>query len=86
MEVRELLLLTPPHHNQGPNQPPNRSQSQGTLTSAIRAEVFCHLLYALDSIQPNSTWVMVCTHLPNFFCSRVHSKHVPCEHCSCILV
>ena len=28
VEVREQLLLTPPHHNHGPNQPPNRSQSQ----------------------------------------------------------
>ena len=66
MEVRELLLLTPPHLNHSPNQPPNRSQSQGTLTSAIPIEVFCYLLYALDLIQPNSTWVMVCTQQPNF--------------------
>ena len=27
MEVRELLLLKPPHQNHSPNQPPNRSQS-----------------------------------------------------------
>ena len=66
MEVRELLPLTPPHQNQSPNQPPNRRQSQGTLTSAIPVEVFCYLLYAFDSIQPNSTWVMVCTQQPDF--------------------
>ena len=60
------MLLTPPHQNHSPNQPPNRSQSQGTLTSAILVEVFCYLLYALDLIQPNSTWVMVCTPQPNF--------------------
>ena len=66
VEVRELLLLTPPHQNQSPNQPPNRSQSQGTLTSAIPVEVFYYLLYALDLIQPNSTWVMVCTQQPDF--------------------
>ena len=66
MEVRELLLLTPPHQNHSPNQPPNRSQSQGTLTSATPIEVFCHLLYALDLIPPNSTWVMVCTQQPHF--------------------
>ena len=35
---------------------------EGTLTSAIPVEVFCFLLYALDLIQQNSTWVMVCTH------------------------
>ena len=65
-EVRELLLLTPPHRNHSRNQPPNQSQSQGTLTSAILVEVFCYLLYALDLIQPNSTWVMVCTQQPDF--------------------
>ena len=27
VEVRELLLLKPPHENHNPNQPPNRSQS-----------------------------------------------------------
>ena len=61
-----MLLLTPPHQNHSPNQPPNRSQSQGTLTSAIPVEVFCYLLYALDFIRPNSTWVMFCTQQPDF--------------------
>ena len=28
VEVRDLLLLNPPHQNHSPNQPPNRSQSQ----------------------------------------------------------
>ena len=28
VEVRKLLLLTPPHQNHGPNHPLNRSQSQ----------------------------------------------------------
>ena len=28
--------------------------------------MFCYLLYALDLIQQNSTWVMVCTQQPDF--------------------
>ena len=28
VEVRELLLLKPPHENHSPNQPPNRSQTR----------------------------------------------------------
>ena len=39
---------------------------QGPLTTAIPVEVFCHLLYALDLIQQNSTWVMICTRQPAF--------------------
>ena len=42
------------------------SYNQGTLTTAIPIEVFCYLLYALDLIQQNSTWVMVCTQQPDF--------------------
>ena len=42
------------------------SYIQGPLTSVIRVEVFCYLLYALDLIQLNSTWVMVCTQRPDF--------------------
>ena len=86
MEVRELLLLTPLHQNHSLNQPPNQSQSQGTLTSAIPVEVFCYLLYALDLFQPHSTWVMVCTEQPNSSAPLSIQKHVPYEHCSCILV
>ena len=37
------------------------SYVQGPLTTAIPVEVFCYLLYALDLIQQNSTWVMDCT-------------------------
>ena len=37
------------------------SYIQGTLTTAIPLEVFCYLVYALDLIRQNSTWVMVCT-------------------------
>ena len=33
---------------------------------AILVEVLCYLLYALDLIQQNSTWVMVCRQQPNF--------------------
>ena len=40
--------------------------SRGPLTTAIPVEVFCYLLYALDLIQQNSTWVMVCTQQPDF--------------------
>ena len=36
------------------------------MTTAIPVEVFCYLLCALDLIQQNSTWVMVCTQQPNF--------------------
>ena len=39
---------------------------QGTLTTAIPVEVFCYLMYALDLIRQNSTWVMVCTQQPDF--------------------
>ena len=42
------------------------SYIQGPLTTAIPVEVFCYLLYALDLIQPNSTWVMVCIQQPDF--------------------
>ena len=42
------------------------SYIQGHLTTAILVEVFCYLLYALDLIQQNSTWVMVCTQQPDF--------------------
>ena len=42
------------------------SYIQGPLTTANPVEVFCCLLYALDLIQHNSTWVMVCTQQPNF--------------------
>ena len=42
------------------------SYIQGTLTSAIPVEVFCYLLYALDLIRQNSTWVMVCTQQLDF--------------------
>ena len=42
------------------------SYIQGPLTTAILVEVFCHLLYALDLIQQNGTWVMVCTQQPHF--------------------
>ena len=42
------------------------SYIQGPLPSAIPVEVFCYLLYALDLIQQNSTWVMVCTPQPDF--------------------
>ena len=38
----------------------------GPLTTPIPVEAFCYLLYALDLIQQNSTWVMVCTHQPDF--------------------
>ena len=38
------------------------SYIRGTLTTAILVEVFGYLLYGLDLIQQNSTWVMVCTH------------------------
>ena len=34
--------------------------------SATPVEVFCYLLYALDLIRLNSTWVMVCTQQPDF--------------------
>ena len=43
------------------------SYIQGPLTTATPVEVFCYLLYALDLIQQNSTWVMVCTQQPDFF-------------------
>ena len=62
------------------------SYIQGTLTRAIPVEVFCYLLYAFDLIQQNSTWVIFCTQQPDFAAAPVHSKHVPCEHCSCILL
>ena len=39
---------------------------QGPLTTAIPVESFCYVLYALDVIQQNSTWVMVCTQQPDF--------------------
>ena len=42
------------------------SYIHGPLTTAIPVEVFCYLLYALDLIQQNSTWVMVCTQQPDF--------------------
>ena len=42
------------------------SYIQAPLTTAIPVEVFCYLLYALDLIQQNSTWVMVCTKQPDF--------------------
>ena len=42
------------------------SYTQGTLSSAIPVELFCYLLYALDLITPNSTWVMVCTQQLDF--------------------
>ena len=42
------------------------SYIQGPLTTAVPVEVFCHLLYFLDLIQQNSTWVMVCTQQPDF--------------------
>ena len=42
------------------------SYIQAPLTTAIPVEVFCYLLYALDFIQPNSTWVMVLTQQPDF--------------------
>ena len=42
------------------------SYIQGPLTTAKPVEVFCYLLYALDLIQQNSTWVMVCTQQPDF--------------------
>ena len=43
---------------------------QGPLTTAKPVEVFCYLLYALDLIQQNSTWVMVCTQQPDFSAAR----------------
>ena len=43
------------------------SYIQGPVTTSIPVEVFCYLLYALDLIQQNSTWVMVCTQQPLFF-------------------
>ena len=49
--------------------PQSLSYIQGPLTTAIRVEVLCYLLYALDLIQQNSTWVMVCTQQPNFSAS-----------------
>ena len=42
------------------------SYIQGPLTCAIPVEVFCYLMYALELIQRNSTWVMVCTQQPDF--------------------
>ena len=39
---------------------------QGPLTTAIPVEVFCYLLYALNLMQHNSTWIMVCTQQPDF--------------------
>ena len=42
------------------------SYIQGPRTTAIPVEVFYYLLYALDLIQQNSTWVMVCTQQPDF--------------------
>ena len=42
------------------------SYIQGPLTTAIPVKVFCYLLYALDLIQQNSTWVMVCTQQLDF--------------------
>ena len=42
------------------------SYIQGPLRTAILVEVFCYLLYALDLIQHNSTWVMVRTRQPDF--------------------
>ena len=42
------------------------SYIQGPLTTAIPVEVFCYLLFTLDLIQQNSTWVMVCTQRPDF--------------------
>ena len=42
------------------------SYIRGPLTTAIPVEVFCYLLYALDWIQQDSTWVMVCTQQPDF--------------------
>ena len=36
------------------------------MTTAIPIEVFCYLLYALDLIQQNSTWVIRCTQQPDF--------------------
>ena len=46
--------------------PRNLSYIRAPLTTAIPVEVFCYLLYALDLIQQNSTWVMVCTQQADF--------------------
>ena len=46
--------------------PRYHSYIQGPLTTAICVEVLCYLLYTLDLIQRNSTWVMVCTQQPKF--------------------
>ena len=36
--------------------------------------MFCYLLYALDLIQQNSTWEMVCTQQPDFSAAlSIHS-------------
>ena len=50
------------------------SHIQGPPTNAIPVEVFCYLPYALDLIQQNSTWVMVCTQQPHFSAAlSIHS-------------
>ena len=46
--------------------PRHLSYIQGPLTAAIPVEGFCYLLYDLDLIQQNSTWVIVCTQQPDF--------------------
>ena len=50
------------------------SYIQSPLTTVILVEVFCYLLYALDLIQQNSTWVRVCTQQPDFSAAlSIHS-------------
>ena len=50
---------------------------QGTLTTATPVKVFYYLLYALDLIRQNSTWVMVYTQRPDFFATLVIQSMFP---------
>ena len=63
---RQTALALCSRHHFCARLPRFLSYIQGTLRSAIPVEVFYYLLYALDLIQQNSTWVMACTQQPDF--------------------